>query len=180
MVTDQAPEYRGTVARGCLPDEQAGRTVSREWWRAGGGEACAAGIGKRADHPQADAIRLGYLVAAALQSERGAEEVAAAERRLEHLIARGRFNTARAVKVYAAAVDKAVWSSLKEPRSKLRLYRSYKATGLREMCGQQLLDAFKSKTGAKEQPPGVADHIMSGARRLAVGLWQLTFGGTRP
>jgi hypothetical protein len=136
--------------------------------------------GKKTAHPQADAIRLGYLVAAALQSARGREEVAAAEHRLEHLIARGRFNTARAVKVYAVAVDKAVWASLKEPRSKLRVYRSYRVSGLREMCGRQLVDAFKSETGAEEQPPGVADHIMSGARRLVVGLWQLTFGRTRP
>jgi len=77
-----------------------------------GGEACAAGIGKKRDHPQADAIRLGYLIAAALQGARGREEIAAAERRLYELIARGRFNSARAVKVYANAVDKAVWASL--------------------------------------------------------------------
>jgi hypothetical protein len=117
---------------------------------------------------------MGYLVAAALQSARGGEEIAATERRLEHLIARGRFNSARAVRIYAVAIDKAVWASLKEPSSKLLLYRSYKATGLREMCGRQLLDTFKCKTGVKEQPAGVVNYTLTHLKRLAVGLRQLT------
>ena len=140
-----------------------------------GGEGCAAGIGKETDHPQADAIRLGYLIAAALQSARGREEIAAAERRLYELIARGRFNSARAVKVYLNAVDKAIWASLKEPRSKLVLYRSYKASGLREICGRQLSDAFKSETAAQEQPPSAAVAVALWLRRRALGLWQFAF-----
>lgn len=140
-----------------------------------GGEACAAGIGKGTSHPEADAIRLGYMIAAALQSAQGREQVAAAERRLRDLVGRGRFNSARALKVYANAVDKAVWASLQEPRSKLPLYRSYKASGLREQCGRQLTDAFKCQTGAKEQPLGVASYTITQLRRLALGLWQLIF-----
>ena len=120
-------------------------------WRRG--EACAAGIGKRVDHPQADAIRLGYLIAAALQSARGREEVAAAGRRLQDLVARRRFNLARATRVYAVAVDKAVWASLKDMPSRRQLYRSYKASGLCQLCGRQLSDAFMSETGAKDQRP---------------------------
>jgi hypothetical protein len=97
----------------------------------------------------------------------------AAERRLRDLIARRRFNSARAVKVFAVAVDKAVWASLKGTRSR-QLYRSYKASGLRETCGQQLAEAFKSETGAKEQPLGVVHLAGVALGRLAVGLWQLT------
>ena len=65
-------------------------------------------VGKMMPQPQADAIRLGYLIAAALQSARGRQEIQAAERRLLDLIVRGRFHSARAVKVYATAVDNAV------------------------------------------------------------------------
>ena len=115
------------------------------------------------------------MIAAALQSARGREEIAAAERRLCELIARGRFNSARAVKVYANAVDKAIWASLKEPRSKLVLYRSYKASGLREVCGRQLSDAFKSETAAQEQPPSAAVALALWLRRRALGLWQFAF-----
>ena len=120
-------------------------------------------------------ICLGYLIAAALQSARGREELVAAERRLGELIARGRFNSARAVKVFAIAVDKAVWASLKGMRSRLQLYRSYKASGLRETCGRQLTEAFQSETGVKEQPPGVVHLVGVALGRLAGGLWQLTF-----
>lgn len=101
--------------------------------------------GKRMDHH-----RLGYLIAAALLNARGREEVAAAERCLQDLVARRRFNSARAMKVYAAAVDKAVWASLKDMHSRRHLYRSYKVSGLRELCGRQLSDEFKSKTGTKD------------------------------
>jgi hypothetical protein len=114
------------------------------------------------------------MIAAALQSARGREEVAAAEHQLRDLVARGRFKFARAMKVYTNAIDKAVWASLKEPRSKLQLYRSYKASGLRELCGRQLSDAFKSETAAKEQPPGAAVVVAVWLRRRALGLWQFT------
>jgi hypothetical protein len=103
----------------------------------------------------------------------------AAEGRLRDLIARRRFNSARAVKVFAVAVDKCVWASLKGMRSRLQLYRSYKASGLRETCGRQLTDAFKSETGAKEQPYGVVRLVGMALGRLAVGLWQLSFGDNK-
>jgi hypothetical protein len=124
----------------------------------------------RTDHPEADAIRLGYLIAAALRSAQGREEVAAAERRLQDLVTRGRFNSVRAMKIYAVAVDKAVWASLKDLPSRRHLYRSYQASGLREMCGRQLLDAFKSETGEKEQPLGAAGSVAVWLRRLALGV----------
>lgn len=124
------------------------------------GEADAPGVGKRTKDTGTDAIRLGYLVAAALQSARGREEIQAAERRLLDLIMRGRFRSARAVEVYAAAVDKAVWASLKNAHTR-RLYTSYRASGLRELCARQLLDRFKTETGAKDRPPGLATFALA-------------------
>jgi len=126
-------------------------------------------------HPQADAIRLGYLIAAASQSARGREEIQAAERRLLDLIVRGRFHSARAVKVYATAVDNAVCASLKDAHAR-NLYTTRKASGLRELCARQLLDRFESDTGAKDRPPGLASWAIAGVGRGAVGLWRLTFG----
>jgi hypothetical protein len=129
-------------------------------------------VDKRA-RPEADGIRLGYVIVAALRGTRGREEIAAAERRLNDLIARERFNSARAVDIYAVAVDRAVWASLKGTRERLPLYRSYKASGLRETCGRQLTEAFKSKTGAKEQPPGVMRSVLVGLGQVAHALSRL-------
>jgi hypothetical protein len=79
------------------------------------------------------------------------------------------------MKVYASAVDKAVWASLKDVPTRWRIYRSYQATGLRELCGQQLIEAFKSGTGAKEQPLGAAGFVVARLRRLVLGLWPFPF-----
>jgi hypothetical protein len=91
-------------------------------------------------------------------------------------VARGRFNMARGMSVYASAVDKAVWTSLRDLSSRRRVYRSYRASGLRDLCGRQLTDAFKSETGAVDHPPGVMRSAAFELIRLAIAASRFTFG----
>jgi hypothetical protein len=117
---------------------------------------------------------MGYLVAAALQSARGREEIKRAERRLLELIVRGRFRSARAMEMYSVAVDNAVWASMKDTHSRA-LYTSYKASKLRELCARQLVDRFQQETGAHDRPLGLASSALAGLGRLARAVWRFTF-----
>lgn len=76
-----------------------------------------------------------------------------ARRHLQRDFAKGRYNTERARKLFAKAVDAAVWDVLRPLPLAKPVYGEYRRSGARSCLIQRLVSQFEAETGARDQPP---------------------------
>ena len=96
---------------------------------------------------------LSTIVEQAVDSPGGVEHTDQARKYLVSELQRNRFNSIRALEVYAIAVNNAVWAHVNEMVAGRLIYRDYKASGIGTIKSRQLTERFISQTGAKDQRP---------------------------